>query len=144
MLPASYPLAHVQIVKQSKSLTNQLASTEIKVSESSTEKLANPFPSLLARQLPSDMVIAALKPSTIPNKAQDLSKLMSEFPEIFDGQCRPMVVPPCHFKLDDVAKPVSMKGNRPVSEPLKPLLQAELNSLEQQGIIKKVLHEPTP
>lgn len=143
MLPTGYPHAIAKLVKHDQSKTDQSPSQTNKVLQSSSGPYNNPFSSLLARNVPSHTVVAALKPSAPPNRAQDLSKLMSEFPAIFDGQCRPMVGPLCHFKLKDNATPVSMRGNRPVAEPLKPLLQAELNALEQQGIIKKT-DEATP
>jgi hypothetical protein len=63
---------------------------------------------------------------------------MGEFLTIFDGKCRPMAGPPCHFQLTDGAKPVALRGSRPVSVPLLPRLKAEFQSLEEAGIIRKV------
>ena len=47
--------------------------------------------------------------------------------------------PLCRFELVEGATPVAMRGSRPVAEPLKPRLKIELDSLEQQGIIRKVI-----
>lgn len=72
----------------------------------------------------------------------DLKSLIAEFPAIFDGVCRPMTGPVCHFKLKDGATPFALRGSRPVAVPLLPLLRDELDQLETQGIIRKVV-EPT-
>ena len=80
-----------------------------------------------------------------PSEAQkqaDLQKLIAEFPQICDGVCRPMAGPPCHFELKPDAIPMAIRGSRPVAEPLLPRLKAELDSLEKQNIIRKVI-EPT-
>lgn len=73
---------------------------------------------------------------TDDRRREDLSQLMSEHPEIFDSQCRPMAGPPCHFRLVDNAQPVAMRGSRPVSVPLEPRLKAELDALERANIIR--------
>lgn len=78
---------------------------------------------------------------TAAQTIQDFNKLMAEFPR-FDGVCRPMMGPPCYFNLKEGAVPTPIKGSRTVAEPLFPRLKAELDSLEAQGIIKKVT-EPT-
>ena len=67
---------------------------------------------------------------------------MDEFPRVFDGQCRPMKGPPCHFELKEGATPVTMRGSRPVAVPLMPKLKEELVLLLEQGIIRRV-DEPT-
>ncbi|KZR98357.1 Uncharacterized protein APZ42_006266, partial [Daphnia magna] len=59
-------------------------------------------------------------------KANRLKSLMAAHPLIFDGICRPMVGPPCHFQLADGAIPSAMRGSRPVSIPLLPKLKTEL------------------
>ena len=46
--------------------------------------------------------------------------------------------PPCHFELKEGATPVAMRGSRPVSVPLMPRLKEELDSLLEQGVIRKV------
>ena len=84
---------------------------------------------------PSDLIPAE-------QRRRDLENLMGEFPDIFDGQCRPMVGSPCRFKLVDGASPVAMRGSRPVSVPLLPQLKTELENLEGAGIIRKVI-KPT-
>lgn len=45
----------------------------------------------------------------------DLESLLAEFPAIFDGVCRPMTGPVCHFKLKDGATPFALRGSRPVA-----------------------------
>lgn len=67
---------------------------------------------------------------------------VAEFPCVFDGICRRMVGPPCHFTLRQGAIPVAIRGSHPVLEPLIPLLKQEFAQLEAQGIIRKVI-EPT-
>lgn len=65
----------------------------------------------------------------IPSDAQkeaDLASLMAEFPKVFDGVCRIMDGPPCHFVLHEDAVPVKLRGSRPISEPLKAPFREEL------------------
>ncbi|KZS18271.1 Uncharacterized protein APZ42_015591 [Daphnia magna] len=81
--------------------------------------------------------VAHTPPSASQQQA-DLRQLMSEQPKIFDGTCRPMTGPPCHFQLVKNAKPVAMRGSRPVSVPLLPKLKAELDALESAGIVRRV------
>ena len=76
-------------------------------------------------------------------KRGDLRILTNAFPLIFDGVCRPMAGPACHFELKKDAVPVAFRGSRPVAEPLMPLLKKELDLLEQQDCIRKV-SKPTP
>jgi hypothetical protein len=61
---------------------------------------------------------------------------MTDFRVIFDGVCRPMKGPPCHFELNTDATPVSMRGSRPVAVPLMQKLKDKLELQEKQGIIK--------
>ena len=95
------------------------------------------FPRLLSREMPCSGVALIITAAT--NKERDLEKRMSDFKIIFDGECRPMNGPPCRFELVERATPVAMRGSRPVAEPLKPRLKIELDSLEQQGTIQKVI-----
>jgi hypothetical protein len=71
-------------------------------------------------------------------KQNDLKNLTNDFPLIFDGVCRPMAGPACHFELKKDAVPVAFRGSRPVAEPLMPLLKKELDLLEQQDVVRKV------
>jgi hypothetical protein len=51
-----------------------------------------------------------------PSEAQkqaDLQKLITEFPCICDGVCRPMAGPACHFKLKPDAVPWRFAGHAP-------------------------------
>jgi hypothetical protein len=68
--------------------------------------------------------------------------LMVGCPSIFDGVCRLMRGPPCHFQLKEGAVPSAIRGFRPNAVPLLPRVKQELDSLEDQGIISKV-PEPT-
>ncbi|XP_045025183.1 uncharacterized protein LOC123469907 [Daphnia magna] len=77
-------------------------------------------------------------PPSASQRQADLRQLMSEQPKIFDGACRPMTEPPCHFQLVKNAKPVAMRGSRPVSVPMLPKLKAELDALEFAGIVRRV------
>jgi hypothetical protein len=87
---------------------------------------------------PHTYVSLVTGPVSSDRRKVDLDRLMGEFPTIFDGKCRPMAGPPCHFQLTDGAKPVALRGSRPVSVPLLPRLKAEFQSLEEAGIIRKV------
>ena len=79
----------------------------------------------------------SVDPSTTEKEA-DLAALMAEFPTVFDGICRVMDGPPCHFVLRDDAVPVKIRGSRPISEPLKAPFREELAAQISQGIIRKV------
>lgn len=77
-----------------------------------------------------------------PSEAQkqaDLQKLITEFPCICDGVCRPMAGTACHFELKPDAVPVAIRGSRPVAKPLLPRLKTELDNLEKHNRIKKVI-----
>ena len=63
---------------------------------------------------------------------------MTTFQIIFDGVCRPMKGPPCHFELKADAMPFSMRESRPVAVPLMQKLRDELELQEKQGLIRKV------
>jgi hypothetical protein len=65
-------------------------------------------------------------------------KFMTKFHVIFDGVCRPMKGPPCHFVLKADATPVSMRGSRPVAVTLMQKLKDEIELQEKQGLIRKV------
>ena len=92
---------------------------------------------------PSCDAVASLTPVHLTQPhAADFTSLLQEFPSIFDGVCRPMTGPACHFKLLPGAAPFAIRGSRPVAVPLLPLLRDELNNLESQNIIRKV-SEPT-
>ena len=78
-------------------------------------------------------------------KQADLAALMEEKPRVFDGVCRIMARPPCHFVLKDGAVPVKIRGFRPVSKPLRIPFRNELTAQIEQGIVRKVLtDEVTP
>lgn len=70
-------------------------------------------------------------------KAEKLKSLMAPHPLIFDGVCRPMVGPPCHFQLAEGAVPLAMRGSQPVAIPLLPKRKKELDTLGEQLIIPK-------
>ena len=102
-----------------------------------------PFPNTVAtveKDQPAVAPLTAGPPNT--SKEQTLKTLMAGFPKTFDGECRPMKGPPCHFRLIKGATPVAIRGSRPVAEPLLPRLKEELAELEKQGIIRKVT-DPT-
>jgi hypothetical protein len=70
-------------------------------------------------------------------KKADLASLMAEVPRVFDGVCRVITGPPCHFFLKEGAVPVKIHGSRPVSEPLQAPFRDELAAQLKQGIIRK-------
>ena len=72
-----------------------------------------------------------------------LDKLVNEFPELFDGQCKVMKNRQYHIDLEEGAIPISTGACRTVPEPYMPALKKELDDLVQQGVIKKVDY-PTP
>ena len=102
-----------------------------------------PFPNTVATATEDQPAVAPLTvgPSNTV-KDRTLKKLMADFPKTFDGECRPMKGPPCHFRLVEGATPVAIRGSRPVAEPLLPRLKEEITALEKQRIIRKVT-EPT-
>lgn len=89
----------------------------------------------------SGQVVATVGKPNEPSREQrnqNLQALLTEFKEVFNGVCRPMVGPPCHFTSREGATPVAIRGSRQVSELLLPLLKAELEQLEGHGIIRWV------
>jgi hypothetical protein len=66
---------------------------------------------------------------------------MAELPRVFNGVCRVMTGPPCHFFLKEGAVPVKIRGSRPVSEPLQAPFRDELDAQVKPGIIRKVRPE---
>ena len=103
---------------------------------------------MLPAQYPHSYVLAAVMPPPLPASTPiddvipTLRVLMEECLLIFDGVCRPMRGPPCHFQLKEGAVPSAIRGSRPISVPLMPRVKQELDSLEDQGIVSKV-PEPT-
>ena len=100
-------------------------------SHSSAKKTGNwanePFVNLLARQVPKALAINAINVApTAEEKKADMENLMTEFQTTFDGKCRPMDGPPCHFMMKDGAVPVAMRGSRPVAVPLMPPLKTRI------------------
>jgi hypothetical protein len=75
---------------------------------------------------------------TEERKKENLNQLTAVHPHIFDGICRPMASPACHFELKEGAIPAAIHGSRPVSVPLMPRLKQELGFLEKQEIIQRV------
>ena len=62
------------------------------------------FRRVLSHSLPGSEMVARVESGiTSERKEADLRQLMSEFPIIFDGVCRPMKGPQCHFQLKDDA-----------------------------------------
>jgi hypothetical protein len=88
------------------------------------------------------------RPTFQPSEAQkvaDLASLMAEVPRVFDGVCRVIAGPPCHFVLKEGAVPMKIRGSRPISEPLQLPFCDELAGQLKQEIIRKVrLEEVTP
>ena len=113
MLPAGYPHDSVYAIKE------------------------EPVKDLSSKFFPHLMASVVVNP-TEERKNEDRKILTADFPHIFDGVCRPMVGPACHFELKEGAVPVAFRGSRPVSEPLLPKLKKELNHLEEQKIVRKV------
>ena len=84
------------------------------------------------------------RPTFQPSEAQkeaDLATLMAEVPRVFDGVCRVMAGPPCHFVLKVGAVPVKIRGSRPISKPLRVPFRDELAGKLKQGIMRKVRPE---
>ncbi|KZS02854.1 Uncharacterized protein APZ42_034560 [Daphnia magna] len=105
MWPESYPHARLSTLTSS-------AFTDVGTDSSPIPSLL--FPHLLSRPMSAPMTVASLEPGiTGERKAADLKNFLTNFRLIFDGVCRPMKVPPCHFELKADATPVSMRGSRP-------------------------------
>ena len=129
MLPPGYPHVPAKVVNNSHVSAVHAAHTF--------------FPGLAAHVItpvpvPVPVIQVVETPTSEARKAADMDRIKSMFPTTFDGQCRPMNGAPCHFVLKEGVRPVSMRGSRPVAEPLMPRLKEELDALEQQGIIRKV------
>ena len=77
-----------------------------------------PFPNTVATATEDQSAVAPLTagPSNTV-KDRTLKKLMADFPKTFDGKCRPIKGPPCHFRLVKGATPVAIRGSRPVADP---------------------------
>lgn len=143
MLPARYPHSRVSQVLQDTTGVSAPNGSAEPTSVSSSSTSPGPFAALRSQALSGPACVAALDARpTQEQMMRDLQQLKDEFPRIFDGKCRPMVGPPCHFEVIKDAVPVAMRGSRPVAEPLVPHLRAELDSLEADGIIRKVA-DPT-
>lgn len=52
------------------------------------------FPNLMG---PPRTAVATVSTAEPTEAERDLEHLIGDFPEVFDGVCRPMVGPPCHF-----------------------------------------------
>ncbi|KRZ04694.1 hypothetical protein T11_14481 [Trichinella zimbabwensis] len=61
-----------------------------------------------------------------------MKQLISEFLSIFDGVCRSVKGPPCHFKLRDGEVPTAVKDCHPVSVTLLSKLKDALQSVENK------------
>ena len=88
---------------------------------------AEPFPNCVAtveNDQPAVTPLTGGPPNT--SKESTLKTLMAGFPKTFDGECRPMKGPPCHFRLIKGATPDAIRRSRPVAEPLLPRLKEEL------------------
>ena len=59
---------------------------------------------------PHTCINLVTKAVTADRQKADLERLMGEFPNIFDGQCRPMSGPSCHFQFIDGVSPAAMRG----------------------------------
>ena len=89
MLPESYPHARLSTLS-SPAITN--------VETDSIPASSLLFPHLLSRLMPAPRKVAALEPGvTGERKAADLKHFTTTFQVIFDGVCRQMKGPPCHF-----------------------------------------------
>ena len=81
--------------------------------------------------------VATVRPSD-EQRAKDLSKLMAEYPKVFDGVCREMDCEPVHLTLREGAIPVQIRGHRNVAEPLIQMFKDELMSQVEQGLVRPV------
>jgi hypothetical protein len=118
MLPACYPHESINAIKKEK-----------------------PRDDPGSKFFPRLMALVGINP-TEERKKEDLKQLTAVPPHIFDGICRPMVGPACHFELKEGEIPAAIRGSRPVSVPLVTRLKQELDLLEKQELIRKVT-EPT-
>ena len=112
MLPAGYPHEHVGKIREQTDHHTDAAHLVAMTSENPTEE----------------------------KKKENLQKLIAQFPQIFDGVCRPMNGPASHFELKEGTTPIAIRGSQPVAVPLVPRLKSELELLEQQEIIKNRAH----
>ena len=95
MIPASYqhtPVNQVYMGKRLATASTDVADSSATIQLSLTDSTVL-FPHTLTESFPIPSAISVEK-----NKI-DLTKIMALFPKIFDGQCRPMAGPPCHFEL---------------------------------------------
>lgn len=80
-------------------------------------------------------------PTTI-NHVVSSQQIMQEFPSVFDGQIKTMEGEKFHIALTDNAKPFCVNTPRAIPFACRDKLKAELDLLQQQGIIAPVT-EPT-
>ena len=124
MIPAGYPHEKADYSNKAEHLDHR--------------PISEVFRNILAISTPATQITNGVSHPSPEEKQKDIQKIMGEFPNIVDGRCRAMRGPPCHFELQEGAKPVSMRGSRPVAVPLMPRLKEELENLEKEGIIQKV------
>ena len=74
------------------------------------------------------------------NHSSPQAHLISEFPEIFNGQVKAMQGEEFHIQLSDDAKPFFVKIPRVIPFAYRDKLKAELQTLQEQGIITPVTH----
>ena len=144
MIPEAYPHVRVQQLDAAQHAVESAppASPREPATFTSTELFQHVIARMPLATSAIDRIDSFSPAPTDEKKKEDLQRLIGEFPLIFDGQCRPMKGPPCHFQLKEGANPVAMRGSRPVSVPLMPRLKEELDTLLKQGIIRRV-DEPT-
>ena len=76
---------------------------------------------------------------TSPKENQTTSEsLINEFPSVFNNEVKPMEGEQFHIALIDEAKPFCVKTPRTIPYAYREKLKAELQSLEEQGIITPV------
>ena len=68
----------------------------------------------------------------------ELDALINEYPELFDEQCKVMKNGTYHIDLEEDATPMSSGACRTIPEPYMPAVKKELDTLQAQGIIKKI------
>lgn len=130
MLPDHYPHARIRQVDEP---------TQPEAETDSPSIYSTPFSVLLNLPRSGAQFVAAVQATpTLERVQRDLKQFQEEFPSIFDGQCRPMRGPPCHFEIGKGAIPRAIRGSRPVAVPLMQPLREELDLLESQEIIRKV------
>ena len=75
------------------------------------------------------------------------SKTLMRYPELFEDNVGSFTGPPVSIKIEDNARPIFLKS-RSVPFVLKPRMEEELNRMEQDDIIEKMLSSkwgtPTP